>query len=569
MFARPLSVVRAAVTPSFAAPRGRLAERAVWLAFAVLVAVAGRFLVRYGVNLPVMDEWDVLFGLADRGPTWDWVTGRHNEHRFVVGRLLWGLSLVATGYDFRAGGWLVLLTLTGSAAALVVLAKHVRGRTSLADALIPAVLLNLGHCFNLVMGYQVAFAAVLACAAGLLWCAVRAERGGEFRTGLAAGGWLLLMLGNGGFGVGFAPAVAAWVAYLAWHVGRDGRAGKAALLAAFPVAAAGYVGWTLATLPPPPADIAKPGVIDGPAAAAGYLASAAGAWLGSPLVNPLFAQLLSALAVPAHAAAVGRLAWVAWREPAERPRALGLLAVVGGHLLVAVGIGFSRGNGVADRYVTPSAVGPLACGFVALLYGRRRRRVGLNTSTALALVAAAALVGLNSVPVWQYSVRTLTAGTLREFEADLRAGVPVRFLGGKYGGSFAVLVGDRMTDELARFQAMGLGPFRHAVADSPMVARPAGVATPGPLPATLPDPGGRVLGLRLALDQPGGATLGSLTLRWRDATGERHATAYAIVPREGLTVAFRIDGTPTDLRLEPHCLPPTVVLRRAEWLAAP
>jgi hypothetical protein len=92
------------------------------------------------------------------------------------------------------------------------------------------------------------------------------------------------------------------------------------------------------------------------------------------------------------AATIARLCVVVWRSPSERPRAIGVGAVIGALLIVAASVGLSRSGlagepGLAGRYITILA--PLVCAvYIAwLVYGpapaRRAIHVGL-----LALVCA-------------------------------------------------------------------------------------------------------------------------------------------------------------------------------------
>lgn len=523
------------------------AERFVLAGFVLLHIAAAVYLLRFQVNLPWQDEWDVAETFLAHGYTWEWIADRHNEHRFLVGRALWGLAMLVTGWDFRAGGWLTLTLLATTAFGLLRAAKQVRGRYSFADVLVPVLLLSTGHCFNLLMGYQIVFAAVVVCGGGLIATAMTAY---ESRTGMLAGLWLLLMAGNGGFGLAFTPPVALWLLYLA------GRR-FCVLQAGVAVVALGYAAWSLLHLPSTAA--AHEGLKFGSvlAVAVGYLTAGLGAVLTDVgLVQSGMLPVISTCVLGVYFLAVARLCWVDYHEPAERSRAFGLLAILCGQFAVALGIGLSREAAITERYVTPSVVGLLACWAVGVLYGPRG-----SLGTIVAVIAAVAIALANASPSRHYAVLGLMRGTLHELETDLRAGMPPTFLAGKYGHAFGMLVGDRAESQIQKFSAAKLGPFQHASPD------PAKRSVPAELKSStlsLSPPAGRVHGFRIAFDQQADGVYCTFVLHWRDTTGTpRQAHAYGPYRHAHGHVAFWIDGTPTDIHLE---VPPSVAIRYAEWL---
>src|SRR5262249_55502982 len=153
----------------------------------------------------------VLFGEKPIGP---WLWELHNEHRFPLPRLIYVGLFRATG-DLRAGCLVSLFGISLTAAGLMHLARRVRGRASLTDAVFPLLLIHVGQGENLYMGYQLAFMLTAALAAGLLAVIVwpspalaHASGSDSFRRGLLATllGWLLLTCGAAGLAYGVAAA---------------------------------------------------------------------------------------------------------------------------------------------------------------------------------------------------------------------------------------------------------------------------------------------------------------------------------------------------------------------------
>ena len=97
-------------------------------------------------------------------PRWLW--SQNSEHRLPLPRLVNLALLRATG-DFRSTMVFDTLALAAVAAGMILVARRFRdGRTSLADAFFPLLLLHLGNWDNLVWAWQIQFVlpTVLACA---------------------------------------------------------------------------------------------------------------------------------------------------------------------------------------------------------------------------------------------------------------------------------------------------------------------------------------------------------------------------------------------------------------------
>jgi len=72
-----------------------------------------------------------------------WAFSQHNEHRMVIPKVI-----LATLYraipDFRVGLYLNAGLLSTASAAMILLARRLRGWTSITDAVLPLSILNIG-----------------------------------------------------------------------------------------------------------------------------------------------------------------------------------------------------------------------------------------------------------------------------------------------------------------------------------------------------------------------------------------------------------------------------------------
>ncbi len=430
-----------------------------WAIWAGMSLAALGFVATYALATPHRDEWSWVPIVTGAEPvTLPWLWAQHNEHRMVLPRLIYvGLGAL-TGTDFRAGSFFSVTALTILAAALMLAARALRGRTRLWDAFFSLALLHWGQGENLPWGFQLGFvtAAVLA---GLVL--VEVARCGE-RLRIRSALWVtacLVGLGLcGTFGLAYLPAMTCWIALagaVRWR-DRDAHARRDAavllVLAALPVALVGayFVGYQR-----PEHHEAWPN-------------------LGALLRTSL--QFLSCGFGPAAeeiwpvsgavvGAACATLAWQALRvvchQPEKRVAAAGFLCFLGGMLSLALGIGWGRSffgpdAGFARRYVTLAA--PLVC-LVYLQCGAfapRSTRLPVQRVLFIVmflLVLVNARKGLRSAAHLNQWVATL--------EADARAGVPPEILAVRYGELLGPAPAKFYATQLERLREARLGPYRN------------------------------------------------------------------------------------------------------------
>jgi hypothetical protein len=181
---------------------------AVWLAMSVLAWV---FVARYASPVPFMDDSELLLGLVPEAKldwTFWWVPA--NEHRILIPRVLY-MSLLALTHDFRSAMYLEVVLQSALALALLLFARRLRGRASLADAFFPLLLLHWGNAANFLLGMQITIAVptVLTCTFLMLGLARPAAPSPRAALGMVACAFLLPL--NGGFGLTQLPPLLAWM----------------------------------------------------------------------------------------------------------------------------------------------------------------------------------------------------------------------------------------------------------------------------------------------------------------------------------------------------------------------
>src|SRR5262245_46362048 len=93
-----------------------------------IVVAALVYILRFAVNAPVVDEWDLTFAVFNMS-LWDWSFTRLNEHLFITANAAFWLLHKASGLDFRAGMIANLLAHTLASLILINAAKRMQGRS--------------------------------------------------------------------------------------------------------------------------------------------------------------------------------------------------------------------------------------------------------------------------------------------------------------------------------------------------------------------------------------------------------------------------------------------------------
>ena len=379
---------------------------------------------RYALTNPFVDEWAFVAVLLNEEPAGPWLWQLHNEHRFPLPRLVYIVLFRLSG-DLRAGCLVSLIGISLVAAALMRLARQVRGRASLSDAVFPLLLMHVGQGENLYMGYQLAFMLTAALASGLLAVIVRSsppmlrtQGSGSFGRAIVATvlGWLLLTCGAAGLAFGVAAAVWALFLAISGRMAFTRRLLVGALTLVTPAYIVAYTqGYTRPGHHPPSAGLIESMRIGLEAQAMALGPGAGGLWsyIGDVVgIAVLFVGLV----------VVTQL--VAWIIGSHRdPRAVGLLLFVVAAGAVAFGIGWGRSGfhndmGLAWRYGWLTAPAIWAAYFTWLV------RDGTVSTYGPAAVAIVAVILL---PVNEASgFRDAETSVLQHqvvWEADVRSGL--------------------------------------------------------------------------------------------------------------------------------------------------
>ena len=336
----------------------------VWSAWAAMFASTLLFLKKYGVNVPCLDELSNVPVVTGHSPiSLGWLWGQHNEHRVFLSRLIL-VGLFRLTHDFRAGMYFNVLLLASSSASLIVLARKLRGRSSLSDAVFPIALLNVGQAELVLLG----FAMNLLLPAWIAYDAIRTTATLTDRPGpgviLRFSLYLMALPLCGGNGLVMLPALAFWLA--GWLLvglvvgaragGGEMAIGLAALLACSIIVAVYLHGYRKPEHHP-----------DAPSLSAVILTTRE---LLSMVICPAvlrYWEFTSLAVLFLVAFTIVRLIRTCWRSPEERPRTAGLLLSLLSLLTVAIAVGvgrsgFGKGFGFASRYI------PIAAPILVSLY---------------------------------------------------------------------------------------------------------------------------------------------------------------------------------------------------------
>jgi hypothetical protein len=436
----------------------RTRAAAVWLVWASALAIVLGFIARDGRNLPFEEDWLMVAPMTHHEPhlgTWLW--SQNSEHRLPLPRLV-NLGLLRATGDFRATMVFDTLMLAAVAAGMILSARRLRGgRTSLADAFFPLLLLHLGQWDNLLWAWQIQFVLPTVLVSVVL-LAILAQPSTP-PSGARAVGTALAVAGlplAGANGLVLAPPLAVWLVY-AWWAGR--RAGSTS-----PSASAAAIGGVAALLlcavyfigyQSSPWNGASPGIAATLATTAKFVIYGLGPVTAKAWV--VFGAVCAAVLVASLAALVQALR----TRDRERIRVVGLLAYFAACGILAAALGWGRAGRVAElgrmspRYALLAA--PLLCAayFTLLLYGSGSlRRWG---PAALALLAAL-LFPLNTREGLKR--RDWFGAGMVAFERDIATGASIDSLAQRHYQFLLHWDEPLMAESMRQLRDAGFAPFR-------------------------------------------------------------------------------------------------------------
>lgn len=422
----------------------------VWSVWAAFTIASLYFVRHYGINIPFWDEWDEIVPVlaGEQSANFAWLWSQHNEHRVLLPRLIFIVLLKLTDNDFRSGMFFSVTALAVLAAAMMIVARHLRGRWSLTDALVPMVLLHWGHSENFVSGYQVAFV-LPAVLAGIILLAIVKCRASLSLGGIVLVGSCLVLLPECcACGLVLVPALAAWLAWIGvrqWYVARSAELTPLFFTGAALLASALYfVGYQWPAHSQPGHSLADIGQT---ALEFGTMSFGPGVVDHWYWCSPTLSGMLVATVV--------LLTTVACRQPLERARAAGLLTYLTAFVCLALAVGLGRDSGFGLRYAILAA--PFLCSiyFAWFLYGGR----------VVSRLVPLALLLLASFFQWGNFDKGLEFAdshrqALSSFKHSLQSGMSPTELAEHYTGRIYP-VKRPLLEYPTKLRRAGIGPFRN------------------------------------------------------------------------------------------------------------
>ena len=499
-------------------PRGLGAVFA-WSVWAVMLVVALIAIARYGPEIPRAEDWLLVPPLTGHAPSIGaWLWEQNSEHRVPLPQLAYLALLKATGGDFRAGMVFDTLALAGLAAAMMLVARRLRGRTGYVDALFPVVFLHLGHWDNLVWSWQIQFVlSTLIAGTFLLIVVMWAGALTPLRAGLA-GLCLVALPLCGANGLALVPALAAWFGYAAlhaWKMRRERTSRTTALLlsaavtGAAVIMAAYFVGYERATWYPD-----SPGIAASLRIAAQFLAMAFGPGVAVSW-RTLVVLTLALIAATILVLALG----VRGSSAQRRQGVLGLLCFVAAIVLLAVALAWGRGgrvatSGLSRRYAL-LAVPLLAAIFFAWeLYGPRRWATRVQATLlliSLALVPSNTAAGL--------AARDWVEAGMSAVRRDIATGMPRPLLAERHRPFLLHWDGDRLAAGMRMLGDAGLAPFAGLPDDFGVEEITVADAADGIVRLATAR---RIYAVRLPVTLTGSPTPSGVRIAWHGKDGRRH-----------------------------------------------
>jgi hypothetical protein len=454
--------------PATSAPRFSLAlarSLFVWATWAAVVEIALWYVATHARNIPWMDDWEmvpVMTGNQPLTPAWLWE--QHNEHRIPVPKLLLRGLLAVSGNDFRAGMIFNIVALALLAAAMILVAKRLRGATAWWDAFFPLILFHGGHAENLLWSWQLEF--VLSTLLDGIVLLLIARQGEKMTraTVLGTACCLVLLPLTGANGFVLVPPLALWLVYAVAPVlisrdpsKRTDRIVALGALGAVLIPAVAYgLGYERVARHPESPSVGVMLETSLECLSMGFGFGLKGYWLLGGL--GMFGLILVGAGI-----LVGVLRW----RPEEHRRALGLLMVLVATLGLALAIGWGRASstghgGLMARYCTLMTPG-LCCVYLILVVYVPARFRGWAQGGLFLL--AFSLFGFNLLFALEYGAMRLQIA--RGFQKNVGNGFPPVALASHYTTLAATVYPDpeRLTTFLRMLRDARIEPYRRLQED--------------------------------------------------------------------------------------------------------
>lgn len=563
----PSVLLRLAVDRVVPRPSGPIRPSAatvfVWFTWLAAVLVAFGYVNRYAGRIPLLDDYTLVgLQLEPELPAAAVLWQPHNEHRIPLPKLASWLTARVAGFGVKSVMRMDLGLLAAAAAGLLLAIRSLRGGYRFPDAIIPLVVLSLGHAENLLWAFQVSF--ILPAVLTLVCLGLVARVGPVLTTGLAAGvGLTALALSLCAVpGQVVAAAVAVWLigAGVAFRRTRPRPAVVAGCLGAL-ILAGIVVGTT---------GLPKESFHVRPSLSwltVRYAFRILGSGWGpvvetvgpmEPTAWPSYLGLATGLVLVLVLLWLGR---ATWRSGEDRLAAGGYAAILLGlaGLCGAVAYGraeFNHGY-LSPRYST--LVAPLICGLYLAVARFGPPAAGRGLATGLA-VTAWAVIGSNHH--WAHQFAGIVATQQHRVVHDVTRGVPASFLVDHHGRALYPPDPDYIRPILDRLREKRIPPFQSIPPDPDLAERPVRwqwSATPAAdADGWVELPRGDLMRAELSVDMPAGAVAIAVrwsvrgtprdlrsTVWWAESGDVRREVVNAIEPGESRRTRFWI-GRPVE-----------------------
>lgn len=441
------------------------------IVWAAMLAGALGLVIAYGTRtLPQNDE---LWALYDAGPgihvQWLWKTWA--EHRIPLAKLIWKGVLEVTDYDFRAGDFLTVLLLAGTAAFLIWTAGQIRGRVIPADAFFPLALLNFGQAQVFLFWWQINHVLAPVTASALLALLVLRGNNLQLRQAGLIGAGLILFVLCGPGGLPYVIALTFWLFVWAasyWSSFGESQRRQCLVVLAAAMVALGLLAFYFVDYKPyfpvndPPTVSSWAPSTGLPASAVAYL-EILGLSVGTA-TKPY--AVASGVAVLIFALLTGAiLIWIWFKRSNERWRVFGIAALLAAQAVTLSFIAWSRAGMGLDylyfgHYLTVAAPALCCLYFVWEIQGGR---IGRAIQLGMAAVLAALLpMNFHQAVLVGQDVQQKTFA----FDREVQSGVPVSVLAEHHFASDVVPRAGKLTEILRAHKANRIGIFRQ-IRDDP------------------------------------------------------------------------------------------------------
>jgi hypothetical protein len=388
----------------------------VWLFMSV---VAARHIMRYGRNIPIGDDYTLIpYWTGEKPVTLSYLWEQHNEHRVPFYKIILVSLGRLTKADVRAGMWLNFTLLSATALIGTLQLGRIRGQSNWTDAIIPLLLLHLGHTrtFTFTGMLHPVGCTVINFAILLLIGSIPRE-GMSLRRALTLVFCVACMTGWGANSLPVVPVLGVWLGYAGLQQWRQRKRVGAVLLAGAVVAWA-LCGIYLLGWHRNPGHPVSPSVWQSLWSILNVLSLASGHVDTSHRILYALAVVVALVVAAALGVRVVR------RQPEERLRATGLLALVVGVFAMALAIGHARTwyaetGSFGIHYVLVMSPLLVAAYLIAAKYAPARAAPVLQTAL-FTLVAVSAWQNYGPGEKWGAQMRAI----VRAIEVDIRAGSP-------------------------------------------------------------------------------------------------------------------------------------------------